>query len=50
MARTLAIEHAPDAALRIGDIPLVARDQVNVNVHARLTRGLSDIDAPYLTH
>src|SRR3989442_9152309 len=43
-ALLLSCEHAADPAVRVGHVARIARDQVEVDVHARLARGLPDVD------
>jgi hypothetical protein len=38
-------KHAAHAAARVGHVALAARDQVHVDVHARLAGGFADVDA-----
>src|SRR4029077_3573174 len=46
MRRAVAIcEHAADAAARIGHVAAMARDQVDMDMQARLPGGAADVDA-----
>src|SRR5262245_510130 len=40
-----ANQYAADTAARVGHVAGISRDEVYVNVHARLTAGGSDVDA-----
>src|SRR5688572_30592165 len=44
-AAQLALEHAANAAAGVLDVAAIARDQVEVDVHARLSRGRADVGA-----
>ena len=43
--RALSREHATNAARRIGDIAGIARNEMDMDVHARLARGAADVHA-----